>query len=85
MKMIEKFRLLPYWVYLLSGIIGIQLYHIIIIWGKSKFLKLFLVEYLSWLKIEGVRMEIIYVLLISIIYLIIWFLDRQYIKKDQNA
>ena len=85
MKMIENFRLLPYWAYLLSGIIGIQLYHIIIIWDKSKFLKLFLVEYLSWLKIEGVRMEIIYVILISIIYLIIWFLDRQYIKKDQNA
>ena len=84
MKMLNYFRLPPYWAYLLIGIIGSQLYHIIIIWGKSKFHKLFLVEYLSWLKIEGVRMEIIYVLLISIIYLIIWFLDTQYIKKDQN-
>ena len=81
MKMIK----IPYWAYLLVGIIGIQLYHIIIILCKTRFHKVFLVEYLSWLKIEGIRMEIIYVLLISIIYLIIWFLDKQYIKKDQNA
>lgn len=80
--MIKYYMFPPYWAYLLVGIIGIQLYHIVIICCKTRIHKIFLVEYISWLKVEGIRMEIIYVLLISIIYLLIWVLDKQYIKKE---
>ena len=85
LKMIKYYKTVPYWVYILSSSIGIQLYYIIAILYKTKISRVFVLEYLSWIKNEGAEMEIINILLFSIFYLIVWYFDKQYTKKDQNA
>ncbi len=74
-----KNRIYPsYWMLLLCGILGTQLYHIIIILDNLRYSGKFIVNYSAWLKNEGIQMEIIYVIFISIIYIIKWLVTKLY-------
>ena len=74
----------PYWLLIIGGSIGIEIAYAIMILGKTKILKDFPTNYVTWFYREGIILHILYVLEISIFYLILWFRDKRY-KKMNNA
>ena len=74
----------PYWMLIIGGIIGLPLEYAILIFGKTEVLEDYPRNYVIWLKSEGIILEILYVFGISIFYIILWFGDKRYIKKNNT-
>lgn len=80
----NKIRL-PYWVMIIGGSIGMQIGYAILILGKTRAIKDYSKNYLSWLKGKGVIIEIFHVMLISIFYLIGWIREKRYRGKNHET
>ena len=72
----------PYWLLIIGGSISIEIASTFMILGKTKILKDFSTNYVTWFYREGIFIHILYVFGISIFYLILWFRDKRYIKKE---
>ena len=71
--------------YIIGGSIGMLLGEAIVIVGKSKSLNDFHANYLHWIKCDWLLMQILFLIIGSIFYLLMGYLDKRNMKKYSDS